>query len=100
LFLLLLLLLLLCSGSRAGRNLLQLYTSKWEEMSKILWSSPSSSSGNNCNLRINVVHLGVQGANDCGIWTWLLPKIYIDPEFQTLCDVTHTKKKKTGNLIT
>ena len=67
--------------------LLPLYVSQWEEMSTILW--PNSN-------RVHVVHLGVQGANDCGIWTWLLPKIYNNETFQSLCDVTLTKKRSRG----
>jgi hypothetical protein len=79
-------------STKKGRNLLKLYTSKWEQMSRMLWSPTGRGSG----VRVNVVHLGVQGANDCGIWTWLLPKIIKDPEFQILCDVTSSRKKKTG----
>ena len=51
-------------GTKTGSmRLLRLYMSQWEKMSSMLW--PESE-------RVTVVHLGVQGANDCGIWTWLL----------------------------
>jgi hypothetical protein len=42
---------------RKHTDLLRLYVSQWEKLSSMLW--PESN-------RVDVIHLGVQGANDCG----------------------------------
>jgi hypothetical protein len=74
-------------GMEDGVSLLPLYTRQWNKLSTRLWPHRQN---------VRVIHLGVQGANDCGIWTWLLPKIYNNSTFQTLCDVSTTKRKSRG----
>eukprot|EP00946_MAST-07B_sp_MAST-7B-sp1_P000966 g966.t1 len=73
-------------------KLLPFYTRQWQLMTDVLWPSvcakspaPTTASSPRGHA-IKVVHLGVQGVNDCGIWTWLFPRIHHDSKLHELVD--------------
>ena len=58
-----------------GGKMLSFYMSQWHFMSKMLWPKAHN---------FSIQHLAIQGANDCGIWTWIYPRLYSDAGFRQL----------------
>ena len=91
-------------------KLLSFYSQQWQIMTEILWpasrlaglspsnatspSSPPMKAAEPSGWTFNVVHLGVQGVNDCGIWTWLFPRIHLDATLHQLVDYGVQRKDR------